>query len=48
MRKNKLLLLLLFIVPFLLLAIFFYVPVITVFITGFSKEGLKTVLADRY
>ena len=48
MRKNKLLLLLLFIVPFLLLAIFFYVPVITVFITGFSKEGLKAVLTDSY
>jgi thiamine transport system permease protein len=48
MRKNKLLLLLLFIVPFLLLAVFFYVPVITVFITGFSKDGLKAVLADSY
>ena len=48
MRENKLLLLLLFIVPFLLLALFFYVPVITVFITGFSKEGLKAVLADSY
>ena len=48
MRKNKLLLLLLFIVPFLLLAIFFYVPVITVFIKGFSKEGLKAVLTDSY
>ena len=48
MRKNKLLLLLLFIVPFLLLAIFFYVPVITVFIKGFSKEGLKAVVTDSY
>ena len=48
MRENRLLLLLLFIVPFLLLALFFYVPVITVFITGFSREGLKAVLADSY
>ena len=48
MKENRLLLILLFIVPFLLLALFFYVPVITVFITGFSKEGLKAVLADSY
>ena len=48
MRKNRLLLLLLFIVPFLLLTIFFYVPLITVFINGFSKEGLKAVLTDSY
>lgn len=47
MKKNRLLLLL-FIVPFLLLALFFYVPVITVFITGFSKEGLKAVIGDSY
>ena len=48
MKENRLLLILLFIVPFLLLALFFYVPVITVFITGFSKEGLKAVLTDSY
>ena len=48
MKENKLLLLLLFIVPFLLLLAFFYVPVITVFITGFSKDGLKSVLTDSY
>lgn len=48
MKEKKLFLLLLFIVPFLLLTLFFYVPVITVFMTGFSKEGLKAVLADSY
>ena len=48
MKENRLLLLLLFIVPFLLLLVFFYVPVINVFITGFSKEGLKSVLTDSY
>ena len=48
MKENRLLLILLFIVPFLLLALFFYVPVIIVFITGFSKEGLKAVVADSY
>ncbi len=48
MRKNRLFLLLLFIIPFLLLLAFFYIPVITVFITGFSKEGLKAVLGDSY
>ena len=48
MRKHRLLLLLLFIVPFLLLTIFFYVPVISVFINGLSKEGLKAVLTDSY
>ncbi len=47
MNKNRLLLLL-FIVPFLLLLVFFYVPVITVFVTGFSKEGLSQVLFDSY
>ena len=48
MNKNRLLLFLLFIIPFLLLLLFFYVPVITVFVTGFSKDGLKAVLGDSY
>ena len=48
MKENRLYLLLLFLIPFLLLLAFFYVPVITVFITGFTKEGIKAVLGDSY
>lgn len=48
MKENRLFLLILFIIPFLLLLAFFYVPVITVFATGFSREGLGAVLGDSY
>ena len=48
MKENRLFLLILFIIPFLLLLAFFYVPVITVFATGFSGEGLGAVLGDSY
>ncbi|MBQ3647931.1 MAG: iron ABC transporter permease, partial [Spirochaetia bacterium] len=48
MKETRLPLLFLFLIPFLLLILFFYVPVITVFMTGFSKEGLVSVLGDSY
>ena len=48
MKEKKLPLLLLYLIPFLLLIVFFYVPVINVFINGFSGQGLSQVLEDSY
>lgn len=48
MRDRSFLLLFLLLIPFLLLVIFFYVPVITVFINGLSGQGFRQVLSDSY
>ncbi len=48
MKETRLPLLILFLIPFLLLILFFYVPVITVFVNGFSKEALGSVMGDSY